>query len=136
MQFMERYKDYAMVPVRLALGWISMAHGGQKLFGWWGGVGLVGFANFLEGYGFRWAFFWAVLLSIIDFVGGFLVLTGIWARWAALCLSFSGFVRIFFIHWKYGFSLSNNGYEYSLALLGLSVTLLLSGPGRWTWRGK
>ncbi len=37
---------WATLPLRIAMGLIFMAHGGQKLFGWFGGYGLSATAGF------------------------------------------------------------------------------------------
>ena len=42
-----------LVILRLALGMIMVAHAVQKLFGWFGGDGIVGTALFMEQLGFR-----------------------------------------------------------------------------------
>jgi hypothetical protein len=39
-------------------------------------------------------------------------------------------VAIFSVHWVNGFFMSNNGYEYALALLAACVALLLEGAGK------
>jgi putative oxidoreductase len=39
-------------------------------------------------------------------------------------------VAIFAVHIGKGLFVANNGYEYALALLAVSVSLLISGAGR------
>jgi putative oxidoreductase len=39
-------------------------------------------------------------------------------------------VAIFAVHFEHGLFLSNNGYEFGLALLAASVALALGGAGR------
>lgn len=41
-------KSWVPLPVRIALGIIFVAHGAQKLFGWFGGYGLTATAGFFE----------------------------------------------------------------------------------------
>ena len=41
----------AFLIVRLILGLSFMAHGTQKLFGWFGGGGITGTGDFFEGLG-------------------------------------------------------------------------------------
>jgi putative oxidoreductase len=45
-------------------------------------------------------------------------------------LAFTMVVAIFAAHLKGGLFLSNGGYEYALALLAVSISLLVSGAGR------
>ena len=42
-----------LLLARLILGVLMVAHGGQKLFGWFGGYGIAGTAGFFEQLGFR-----------------------------------------------------------------------------------
>jgi len=41
----------ALLLVRVVFGVSLAAHGAQKLFGWWGGPGLTGFAGWLGSMG-------------------------------------------------------------------------------------
>ncbi|MBI4124564.1 MAG: DoxX family protein [Deltaproteobacteria bacterium] len=126
------FKDYSLIPVRLALGWIFIAHGGQKLFGLWGGPGLIGFAGSLESLGLKPAIFWALLAGCTEFFGGLMVLLGIFSRWGALFIIGVMVVAVATVHWKNGLFLSNQGYEYNVALIGLALAILYSGSGRFS----
>ncbi len=54
--------QWAMVPLRIALGIIFIGHGSQKLFGWWGGHGLAGTAALFAGkFGLTPGWLWAAL---------------------------------------------------------------------------
>ena len=59
---------------------------------------------------------------------GLAVLVGAFTRYAALLLVVQMLVAIFAVHLPHGFFLPQ-GFEYAFALLGASVTLLLSGAG-------
>jgi putative oxidoreductase len=51
-------------------------------------------------------------------------------RPSALALSITMLVAIFAVHFEHGLFMSNNGYEFGLALLAASVSLLISGAGK------
>lgn len=65
-----------------------------------------------------------------EFFGGIALLLGLLVRPAALLLSITMLVAIFSVHFSNGLFLSNNGYEFGLALLAASVSLLFSGAGK------
>ncbi len=70
-------KQWATIPLRIALGVIFLSHGGQKLFGWLGGKGLEGTAGFFAGkLGLNPGILWALLAGIAEFGGGLLVVLG------------------------------------------------------------
>lgn len=125
-------KEYSLLPTRLALGWIFIAHGGQKLFGLWGGAGLQGMAGSLETLGMKPAMLWAILAAGGEFFGGLAVLLGIYARWGALLIIIVMAVAISLVHAQHGFFMENHGYEYNVALLGLACSILFAGSGRWS----
>ena len=126
------FRDYSLIPVRIALGWIFIGHGGQKLFGLWGGHGLQGFAGSLETLGLNPAMFWALLAACGEFLGALAILFGIYARWGALLIASVMTVAITTVHWQHGFFLSNHGYEYNVAILGLCFCILLGGSGKFS----
>ena len=53
-------------------------------------------------------------------------------RPAAALTAFTMLVAIFSVHWSSGFFLSNGGYEYGFVLLIASLSLLVSGGGRFS----
>ena len=67
----------AMLIARLVVGLIMAAHGSLKLFGWFGGHGIVGTAGFFEAIGFRPSRLFAIVSSVIENVSGVLVALGL-----------------------------------------------------------
>lgn len=122
---------WAALPVRLTLGVIFIAHGAQKVLGVWGGPGWSAFTGGTTPFSFmRPAWFWLGAAALSELVGGVLVLLGLLTRVGAFFLTATMLTAIFGYHLQGGFFLSNKGYEYALALLGMSVALLVSGGGR------
>lgn len=122
------------LPVRLALGIIFIAHGAQKVFGVWGGKGFSASISGTPPYGFmRPASLWMTAAVLSEFGGGILVLLGLLTRLGAFSLVCVMLTAMFGVHWAGGFFLSNQpipGIEYTVALLGMSLALLISGGGQ------
>lgn len=121
---------WAAVALRLPLGIIFMAHGAQKLFGWFGGYGLVGTGQFMESIGLSPGTTMALLSGGAEFLGGLALIFGLLVRPAATALAFTMLVAMFTVHISHGLFVSNNGYEFALALLAGSLALAISGAGR------
>ena len=64
-----------------------------------------------------------------EFFGGLALVIGLLARPAAAMLAVTMVVAIATVHLANGF-MSNNGYEFALALLAISVAILLEGAGK------
>jgi len=118
------------VPIRLAFGTIFVAHGAQKLFGWWGGYGLEATGQWMASIGLQPGFSMAMLAGGIEFFGGIAIIVGLLTRPIALVSSLLMLVALILVHWPNGFFISANGYEFALALLAMSVSLSISGSGR------
>jgi len=118
------------VPVRLALGLIFIAHGAQKVLGVWGGPGLTAFTGGQAPFGLSPSWFWLGAAAFAELIGGILVLLGLLTRLGALMIVPVMLVAMFGVHWKNGFLLSNQGIEYTVALLGMALALLIAGGGR------
>lgn len=118
------------VPLRLGAGVIFVAHGAQKLFGWFGGYGLEGTGQFMDSIGLSPGYFMALLAGGAEFFGGLALLLGLLVRPTAAILAVVMAVAIFTVHWSNGLFMSNNGYEFGLSLLVISVALAISGGGR------
>ena len=121
---------YGLTVLRIFVGIIFAAHGSQKLFGWFGGGGLAGTAQWMESIGLAPGTVMAVLAGGTEFLGGLALIVGLLARPAALGLSFTLLVAIFSVHIHNGLFMANNGYEFALALLGGTIAVLIEGAGK------
>jgi len=121
---------WSALALRIPVGIIFVAHGAQKLFGWFGGYGLEGTGQWMASVGLNPGYIMALLAGGAEFFGGLLLLTGLLVRPAAAILAFTMVVAIETAHIDSGLFLSNGGYEYALALLAVSVALAISGAGR------
>lgn len=120
---------WAPLALRLPVGIIFMAHGSQKLFGWFGGYGLEGTGQWMASIGLEPGYLMALLAGSGEFFGGLALLIGLLTRPAALVAAFTMIVAILTVHIGNGLFMSNNGYEFGLALLAASISLLISGGG-------
>ena len=114
---------FAILPLRLVAGLIFTAHGAQKLFAWFGGYGLDATGQWMESIGLAPGYALAVMAGSAEFIGGIFLVVGLLIRPTSAVLAITMLVAIFSVH-------INNGYEFSLALLAISVSLLLSGAGK------
>ena len=118
--------------IRILVGIIFMAHGAQKLFGLFGGYGLEGTGQWMESIGLAPGYLMALLSGSAEFFGGLAMVIGLLARPAALALTVTLVVAIFSVHIGNGLFMSNNGYEFALALLAGTVAVLIEGAGRFS----
>ncbi|ODP99725.1 MULTISPECIES: DoxX family protein [unclassified Salinivibrio] len=121
--------SFAPLALRLPVGVILIAHGAQKLFGWFGGYGLEGTGQWMASIGLEPGVLMALMAGSAEFFGGMLLLIGLLTRPAAAVTAITMLVAIVTVHWDNGLFLSNNGYEFGLALLAAAVSLLFSGAG-------
>lgn len=121
---------WAPLALRVPVGIIFAAHGAQKLFGWFGGHGLEGTGQWMASIGLAPGYLMASLAGGAEFFGGLALVLGLLVRPAAAVLAFAMLVAIFSVHIAHGLFISNNGYEFALALLAVSVSLMFSGAGR------
>ena len=125
----------APLAVRIPVGIIFVAHGAQKLFGWFGGYGLEGTGQWMDSIGLHPGTLLALLAGGAEFLGGLALLLGLLVRPASAVLGFTMLVAIFSVHISKGLFMSNGGYEYALALLAVMVSLFISGAGRLSLDG-
>lgn len=121
---------YGLAVLRVVVGLTFMAHGSQKLFGWFGGYGLAGVGQWMESIGLAPGYLMALLAGSGEFFGGLALVLGLLVRPAAVVLAVVALVAMVSVHWANGFFITNNGYEYALALLAVSVALLIDGAGK------
>jgi len=121
---------WAPLALRIPVGIIFAAHGAQKLFGWFGGHGLDGTGQWMASIGLNPGYLMALLAGSAEFFGGLALLLGLLVRPAAIALAVTMVVAILTVHIGNGLFMSNNGYEFGLALLAAAVALAISGGGR------
>ncbi len=122
----------AFLPIRLGVGVVMIAHGAQKLFGWFGGYGLQGTGQFFaETLGLKPGVLMAALAGGTEFIGGLLLIVGLLTRVAGISLAGTMAVGIITVH-SSAFFASNDGMEYPLTLLLASLTLAIGGGGAFS----
>lgn len=120
------------VPLRVGAGVIFMAHGAQKLFGWFGGYGLEGTAGWMESIGLAPGVVMALLAGSAEFFGGLLLIAGLLVRPTGVVLAVTMLVAILTVHIENGLFMANNGYEFGLSLLVISLALVGRGAGSYS----
>ena len=116
--------SWGLTFLRIAVGVVFLMHGGQKLFIY----GIPGVAGNFEKMGIPQPMISAVVVTLVEFLGGLALILGILTRYAALLIAFDMLVAMLLVHLKGGFFLPR-GFEYPLVLLAANLTLALSGPG-------
>jgi putative oxidoreductase len=119
----------AQTLFRVALGAVLVAHGSQKLFGWFGGGGVEGTAKGMHAMGFRPAKPNAVLAGLGEAGSGAALALGICTpiagAGAATTMSVAASTHV-----PNGFFASQGGLEYP-AVLGLAAaSFAIGGAGR------
>jgi putative oxidoreductase len=122
---------YGLLLLRVVIGLSLFAHGAQKLFGWWEGPGHAGTRGWLQSMGFRFTALMALLVGLGE-GSGLLFALGLVTPLAALVMATAMVVAIGSVHWKNGFWLAKQGYEYNLALIAVVVAVSATGPGRFS----
>ena len=124
--------DAGLLILRVLIGLIFVAHGGQKLFGWWSGPGLKGFTGWMAAMGLKPASIWGLMGALSEFGGGVLITLGLLSPLGPLAVIGAMLMAIGLAHWSKGFWGQRGGYEYPLVLLIISAVLGLVGPGSYS----
>jgi putative oxidoreductase len=124
----------AATVLRVVLGLILFPHGAQKLLGWFGGFGFTGTMNYFTG-SLQLPWIIALLVILVEFFGSLMLITGTVTRVAALLITINFIGVILTAHLANGFFINwlgnqkGEGYEYHLLVIGMAISLLISGAG-------
>ncbi len=116
----DRLSTYAPLLLRIALGVVFIVHGFGKLtdiqstIGFFGKIGIP-----LSGF-FAW------VVALVEFLGGLLVLTGLYTRIAAGLIAVVMVVAMITVKFAQGFA---GGWEFDFTLFMVAVSLVLIGDG-------
>ena len=124
-------ESYALSILRAGLGIVLMAHGCQKLFGMFGGMGLNANAALFDRLGYHPGMFWGTLVGCTETIGGALLVIGLFTRPAALSVVIFMIFSIHFTSAK-GFFWSQGGMEYSILILLVALVFLIRGAGNYS----
>ena len=117
--------------LRATAGLFMVPHGAQKLFGWFGGYGLEATGQFFATkLGLPASL--ALVVGLIEFVGGFLLALGFLTRPIA-ALAFGLMAgAVVSVHLGSGFFWTSGGYEYPLMWAILALAFVVRGGGRYS----
>jgi putative oxidoreductase len=129
-------QNLGLLILRVGLGAVLIAHGLQKLFGWWGGAGLGGFKDSLSDVGYQHADVLTYIAAGGEIAAGVLLVLGLFTPLAAagaLAYLINGLLA--------GMSRQHNsrsfpfflpdGHEYEITLIVMAAAIILIGPGRY-----
>ena len=139
--------NIGLLLIRLIFGLVMVAHGAQKLFGWFGGYGpagtvgffkqalgvpapiggygLAGTGGFFESLGFRPGRRFAFAAALSEFTGGWLFTLGFLGPVGPMLIIAVMLVASISVHWRNGLFASTNGVEvpllYATAVIGVAL---------------
>lgn len=131
--------SWSAIIVRITLGAILLPHGMQKLLGAFGGFG---FTNTMQYFTQTVHMPWLIgfIVIMIEFFGSIMLLLGFATRIIA-SLIIPLFIGIIITHhWQAGFFMDwfgtnpkdFEGFEFDLLMVGLALSLIVSGGGKWS----
>ncbi|SDF66035.1 DoxX family membrane protein [Pseudonocardia oroxyli] len=123
--------DLGMLLLRLGVGGLFLAHGVQKVFGLWGGLGLDATGRIIGDYGFSSASTLAWALGVGELLLGALLVVGLFTPLAAAGLLAVKAAAIT-VKWGGPFFAADavNAMELDVALAAGAAALLFVGAGR------
>lgn len=121
----------ALGILRLTVGLIFLIHGLQKTIGLDESGGIQQTIQAFSQLNFYYPALVAWIVSLVELLGGGLLLLGFYTQAVALLFVLMTSVSFFLVHLPNGFFVANNGIEFHLSLISMNLCLLLSGGGLW-----
>ena len=115
MEFLEQRREHALALFRIVIGLFFVIHGVQKVMK---GTDLL-----------SWP---AGPASLIELIGGGLIVIGLWTRWAALLSSGAMAYAYFVVHQPKGLLPIQNGGELAAVYSWAFLLLAFTGAGAWS----
>ena len=135
--------DLGFLIARVVIGLLMVAHGAQKLFGWFGGHGVAATGDFFGQLGFRPGPLFAVMAGVGELASGLLIAVGLFGPVGPALMLAVMVVAAVTVHLRNGLFAATSGIELPLLYSIAAVRFALTGPGRysldstfglrWTW---
>ncbi|MBI4410938.1 MAG: DoxX family protein [Deltaproteobacteria bacterium] len=113
------YREYMILPLRLAIGVVFIMHGYSAL-----------------SHGYTMSVTLGTVAPFLYLFGGLCLFFGFFTRYASAVMAVVTMFYLFTEHFGHGFFVKDGGYEYHLVLFAASITLMIAGSGRWSLEGK
>jgi len=121
LRVLDRLQPLALLVLRVVIGVIMIAHGYSKVFGGFSHV-----IDMVQHIGFPgWM---AYVLAATEFLGGMLMIAGLFTRVEAVAMLIDMSVAIWKIHWHNGLK-GPGGVEFPLAVAAIAFALIFFGAG-------
>lgn len=114
--------DIAVFLLRVVAGFLFIEYGGMKLFGWFGGSMAADLPPLI------------LVAGIMEFVGGIIILLGLWVRPVAFLLSGEMAAAYFMGHAMQGFWFAPMANEGSPSVLFCFIFLFFAAYGAGIWK--
>jgi putative oxidoreductase len=118
--FQEKLMKYGPFPIRVLMGIIFIVHGIPKLVN-------ISMTQHFFSHALGFPPEMAVIIALLEVIGGFALLFGILTRISAILFIIEMIGATLTAKLSKGFV---GGYEFDLLLVAVSISLLLTGPGK------
>jgi putative oxidoreductase len=125
-------RDVGLLLARSAVGLSMSAHGAQKAFGWFGGPGPKGAAEFMGSLGFTPPERYGALASYNEIVSGLLCTLGLGGPLGPGIIVAQMIVAQTTVHAKKGYFMQEGGVELGVIYVSAAILLAMSGYGRYS----
>jgi putative oxidoreductase len=116
---------WGITLLRVVVGFAFFMHGQQKLFQ----MGVGGVGGFFASLGIPAPELAAVVVSIVETVGGLALILGVLTRLVGVLLAADMLVAMLVVHRPNGFYAGDGGIELVLVLGAAALALAITGPG-------
>ncbi|NJM25492.1 MAG: DoxX family protein [Bacteroidia bacterium] len=137
MQIFKTSDQLSPALLRITLGLVVLAHGVQKLFGWFDGYGFSStMSYFTDSVGLPWAL--GFFIVMLETAGALALIAGLATRLVALSyigLAIGIVMKVHLGNWFFMNWFNNHageGYEFFILWVGIAVALVILGGGRYS----
>jgi putative oxidoreductase len=117
-------KHWGITILRVMVGIVFLAHGGQKMFIF----GVSGVQGAFGQMGIPLPTVMGPFVALLELIGGAMLIVGVGTRWVSILFAIEMAVAVLKVHLANGFFLPR-GYEFALTMFAASCAIALEGPG-------